>query len=100
MARPDALPDASVPEAAFLLPDLPLAGAILLAPRGSDASAAVPPDEAWDAALPVPADARYAEKLAAQVQAVPALDAKLRQSKPLPAAAAEPCTRAAGPSAA
>jgi hypothetical protein len=67
----------SVLEAALLQHrGLRLADAIRLALRGSDAWVAVHPDEGADGIVLALADARYAEKLAAQGRVVRARDAK------------------------
>ena len=95
MDLPDELPDASLPAEPFPLPVPHPAVAIPRAQPASDASAAVPPDAAPDAVVPVPAVVRYAEKLAAQAQAVQALTAVA-----LPAPAEAPCKPDAGQSAA
>jgi hypothetical protein len=91
----DELPDESLPEEPFPLPDLHRADAILRAQRVWDASAAVPPDAAAGAALPAQVVAPNAERLAALVQAVQESSAVA-----LPAPAEAPCTPGAGPSAA
>jgi hypothetical protein len=91
----DELLDASLLAEPFPLPDLHRVDAIPQAQLALDASAAVPRDAAADAVVPVPAVAPYAEKLAAQAQAVPALTAVA-----LPAPAEAPCTPDAGQSAA
>ncbi len=91
----DELPDGSLPEEPFPRPDLHRVDAIPRAQRVWDALAAVPPDAAADAVVPAPTVVRYAEKLAAQAQAVQASTAVA-----LPARAEAPCTPGAGPSAA
>ena len=83
--HPDGFPDASVPAAAALLPDLLPVDAIPPAPLASDASAAVRPDEAEAAPIPALAAVPCAEKLAALAQVVPASDAKLHSVQTLPA---------------
>jgi hypothetical protein len=91
----DELPDESLPAEPFPLPDLHQVDAIPRAQRAWDALAAVPPDAAADAIVPVSAVVPYAEKLAAQAQAVPASTAVA-----LPAPAEAPCIPGAGQSAA
>jgi hypothetical protein len=95
MGLQDELPGESLPAEPFPLPDLHRVDAIPRAQRVWDASAAVPPDAAADAIVPVPAVVPYAEKLAAQAQAVQASTAV---APPAPAEA--PCTPGAGQSAA
>jgi hypothetical protein len=89
--HPDGFPDASVPAAAALLPDLLQADAIPPAPLASDASAAVRPDEAEAAPIPALAAGPGAEKLAAPAQVVPASDAKLHLAQALLAQSEAPC---------
>jgi hypothetical protein len=95
MDLPDELLDASLPEEPFPLPVPHRVDAIPRAQRVWDALAAVPPDAAAGALVPAPTVVRYAEKLAAQAQAVQASTAVA-----LPARAEAPCTPGAGPSAA
>lgn len=91
----DALPDAMVPEAPFLLPAPHLADVSPPAQRVSDASVAVLPDEAEDVIVPARVAVLFAGKLVALARVVPAPDAMcLRRA--LPAEAAAPCTRDAG----
>jgi len=86
--------------AAAPLPDLLPADAIPPAQRASDASAAVHPDEAADALFPALAAGPCAEKLAAQAQGVPALDAPPHSAQALLAQPEAPCTPDADQSAA
>jgi len=104
MELPVALPDATVLAVRRSpLPDRHPADAFPPAQRASDAWAAAPPDEAADAVLPALAAARYAEKLAVPVPAVPALLAEPRLPwtlRTLPLGAKALCKPDAAPSAA
>jgi hypothetical protein len=103
MGLRDAHPDATVPAVRrFPLPDPRPADAIRQARRVSDASVGAHPDGAADAVLPALAAVRYAEKLAAREQVVPAPDAKAhrREQSSLREVAKAPCTRGAVRSAA
>jgi len=97
MELPVALPVATVPAARrFPLPDLRRADAILLAPLGLDASAAVHPDEAADAIVRALAAVPYAERLAARAPVVRAQIAKSHPARALLAEAAALCRPGAG----
>ncbi len=88
MALLAGLPDATVPEAPFRLPDLRRADASQRGQRAWDAWDGAHPGEAADAELPELAAGRYVEKLVGLEQAVPALDAKHRAQSLLEAAEA------------
>jgi hypothetical protein len=76
MERLDGSPDAWAPAAVTFLPDLRRGGALPPEIAVSGASDAVPPAAAeYARPAPMPADA-CAEKLAARVRGVPALDGK------------------------
>ncbi len=93
------LPDATVLEEPYPLPDLRRADANPQEQPALDASDAAHPDEAADVELPELAAEPYVEKLADPEQVFPALGAK-RPERLLPAAASELCTPDAGQSAA